>query len=31
MELGVSIDHYHGFPSNLATMYAGTIEWRFGR
>ena len=31
LELGVSIDHYRGFPSNIATLYAGTLEWRFGR
>jgi hypothetical protein len=30
LELGVSIDHYRGFPSNLATLYAGTLVWRFG-
>jgi hypothetical protein len=31
LEVGVSVDHYHGFPSNIATLYAGTLEWRFGR
>jgi hypothetical protein len=31
LELGLSIDHYRGFPSNIATLYAGTVEWRFGR
>jgi hypothetical protein len=31
LELGVSIDHYRGFPSNIATLYAGTVVWRFGR
>jgi hypothetical protein len=30
LEVGVSVDHYHGFPSNIATLYAGTLEWRFG-
>jgi kumamolisin len=30
LELGVSVDHYRGNPSNIATLYAGTLEWRFG-
>jgi hypothetical protein len=31
LELGVSVDHFRGFPNNIATLYAGTLEWRFGR
>ncbi len=31
LELGVSVDHYRGSPSNIATLYAGTLLWRFGR
>jgi len=31
LELGVAIDHYRGFPNNIATFYGGTMEWRFGR
>jgi hypothetical protein len=31
LELGVSVDHYRGFPSNLATLYGATVVWRFGR
>ena len=31
LEVGVSVDHYRGFPNNIATLYAGTLEWRFGR
>jgi hypothetical protein len=30
LELGLSVDHYRGSPSNIATLYAGTLEWRFG-
>ncbi len=31
LELGISIDHFHGFPSNIATLYAASLEWRFGK
>ena len=31
LELGVAIDHFRGFPNNIATFYGGTLEWRFGR
>jgi hypothetical protein len=31
LELGVNIDHYRGFPNNIATLYGGSVEWRFGR
>jgi hypothetical protein len=31
LEVGVVVDHYHGVPSNLATLYGGSIEWRFGQ
>jgi OmpA-like transmembrane domain len=30
LELGLNVDHFHGFPSNLATLYGGSLEWRFG-
>ena len=30
LEVGVSVDHYRGFPNNIATMYGGSLEWRFG-
>jgi hypothetical protein len=30
LELGASVDHFRGFPNNIATLYAGTLEWRFG-
>jgi hypothetical protein len=30
LEIGVSVDHYRGNPSNIATLYAGSLEWRFG-
>ena len=30
LEFGVSVDYYRGFPNNIATLYAGTLEWRFG-
>jgi hypothetical protein len=31
LELGVAIDHFRGFPNNIATFYGGTLEWRFGQ
>jgi hypothetical protein len=30
LELGASVDHFRGFPNNIATLYAGSLEWRFG-
>jgi hypothetical protein len=30
LELGVNVDHYRGFPNNIATLYGGSLEWRFG-
>jgi hypothetical protein len=30
LELGVSVDHFRGFPNNIATLYAASLEWRFG-
>jgi hypothetical protein len=30
LELGLSVDHFRGFPSNIATLYGGSLEWRFG-
>jgi hypothetical protein len=31
LEVGVAVDHFRGFPSNIATLYSGSLEWRFGR
>jgi hypothetical protein len=31
LELGINVDHYRGFPNNIATLYGGSVEWRFGR
>jgi hypothetical protein len=31
LELGVSVDHFRGFPNNIATLYAASMGWRFGR
>jgi hypothetical protein len=30
LEVGVSVDHFRGFPNNIATLYGGSIAWRFG-
>jgi hypothetical protein len=30
LELGWSVDYYRGSPSNDATLYGETVEWRFG-
>jgi len=30
LEFGLSVDYYRGSPSNNATLYGGTFEWRFG-
>jgi hypothetical protein len=30
LELGVNVDHFRGFPNNIATLYGGSLEWRFG-
>jgi hypothetical protein len=30
LELGLSVDYYRGSPSNNATLYGGSFEWRFG-
>jgi hypothetical protein len=30
LEVGVNVDHYRGFPNNIATLYGGSLEWRFG-
>jgi hypothetical protein len=30
LEFGIDIDHYRGFPNNIATLYGGSLEWRFG-
>jgi len=29
LELGLNVDHYRGFPNNVATLYGGSLEWRF--
>jgi hypothetical protein len=31
LELGIAADHFRGFPNNIATLYSGSLEWRFGR
>jgi hypothetical protein len=31
LELGVGADFYRGTPNNIATLYGGSLEWRFGR
>jgi hypothetical protein len=30
LEVGISADYFRGVPHNIATLYAGTLEWRFG-
>jgi hypothetical protein len=30
LEFGINVDHFHGFPHNIATIYGGSLEWRFG-
>jgi hypothetical protein len=30
LELGIGVDYFHGSPSNNATLYGGSLEWRFG-
>lgn len=30
LELGAGVDFYRGVPNNIATLYAATLEWRFG-
>lgn len=29
LEIGVGVDHYRGNPSNIATLYAGSLAWRW--
>jgi hypothetical protein len=31
LECGIGIDYFRGSPSNLATLYSGSLEWHFGR
>jgi len=31
LELGIAVDQFRGFPNNIATLYGGSLEWRFGR
>jgi len=31
LELGAGADFFRGVPNNIGTLYAGTLEWRFGR
>jgi hypothetical protein len=31
LEFGVGADYFRGTPSNHATLYSGSLEWRFGR
>ncbi len=28
---GIGLDYFRGFPANEAMLYAGSLEWRFGR
>ncbi len=28
---GIGLDYFRGFPANQAVLYAGSLEWRFGR
>jgi hypothetical protein len=30
LELGVGVDYFRGSSNNVATLYAGSLEWRFG-
>jgi PKD repeat protein len=30
LELGVGVDYFRGSTNNVATLYAGSLEWRFG-
>jgi hypothetical protein len=31
LECGIGIDYFRGSPSNIATLYSGSLEWHFGR
>jgi len=31
LEFGAGADFFRGVPNNVGTLYAGTLEWRFGR
>jgi hypothetical protein len=30
LELGIGADYFRGTPDNIATLYGGSLEWRFG-
>jgi len=30
LELGIGVDYFRGSPNNIATLYGGSLEWRFG-
>ena len=30
LQIGVGIDYFRGSPNNIATLYGGSLEWRFG-
>jgi hypothetical protein len=30
LELGLGVDYFRGSPHNIATLYGGSLEWRFG-
>jgi hypothetical protein len=30
LEVGVGVDQFRGSPNNIATLYGGSLEWRFG-
>jgi hypothetical protein len=31
LEIGAGVDYFDGSPNNSAVLYAGTLEWRFGK
>jgi Bacterial Ig-like domain (group 1)/OmpA-like transmembrane domain len=31
LQLGLGVDYFHGSSNNLATLYSGSLEWRFGK
>jgi PKD repeat protein len=31
LALGIGVDHFRGFPNNIATLYGASLEWRFGQ
>jgi hypothetical protein len=31
LELGIGVDYFRGSPNTVATLYSGSLEWRFGQ